>query len=79
MKSSVLKILLILSLAGFAGSTQAVVVYTENFESSVVGVEWTTNTGSLVVDTAPGGQNILGANDSLAELLFAPDTGSLLE
>ena len=58
---------LTLFLAGFAASAQAVGIYTKNFESNVVGVEWTTNTGSLVVDTAPGGQKILGADDGLAE------------
>jgi len=45
----------------------AAVVYTENFESGTVGTEWTTNSGSLIVDTAPGGQKILGADDGLAE------------
>jgi len=67
MNNSVRSILFLASLSIYTESVAAAVVYTENFESGTVGTEWTTNSGSLIVDTAPGGQKILGADDGLAE------------
>ena len=42
----------------------AVEIFSEDFESGPLGTEWSTNVGSLTIDTAPNGQNILGADDA---------------
>lgn len=46
---------------------QAVVIFSDNFNSGIVGAEWSTNVGTLEVDTASNAPNekFLGADDAL--------------
>lgn len=57
------RIVALMLCGGLVSAADAGLIYSEDFESGPVGGEWSTSFGSLAVDTAPGGQNILGAND----------------